>query len=76
MSIDIEQLNEDVDYISKEVEKLDEMVFNHEDLLSSILSALVDEPNLSDDTKVTIQDAYDQIYGKGKYAKKEVKDGK
>lgn len=64
MSSEIEQLNEDVDYISKEVEKLDEMVFNHEDLLSDLVSALADEENLSDDAKYAIRKIYAKMFNK------------
>ena len=62
--------------LNKEHEKLDEMVFVHEDIISTLLFALKDEENLSIDAKEVINDAYDMLHGKGRYDKKEGGDGK
>lgn len=62
MSVDLNQLNEDVDSLYTQVEKLDEYVSDHEDQISGIVCALLDEPCLSEDAKHAIKELYNQLY--------------
>lgn len=53
---------QEFDELNKEHEQLDSMVFDHEDIIGDILSALLDEPSLSEEAKDVIRKAYDKLF--------------
>lgn len=48
----------------KEFEKIDEMVFEHEDILGTLINCLQDEPSLSEDARLCIRGLYELMYKK------------
>ena len=55
--------------LQETIEWLEEVVMKHEDALSSLVWALIDEENLSESAKDNIRDAYKVIYGDRKKPK-------
>lgn len=55
-------MSDEINELNKRIEKLDEAVFDHEDLLGTILSALLDEQALSEEARVLIKEAYDTMF--------------
>jgi predicted nucleic-acid-binding protein len=52
--------------LEEQLEELQKSIDTHEEVLSSIVWALVDEENLSLDAKDSIRDAFKLIYGRDK----------
>lgn len=60
------ELSAFTDVLQEQINKLDEMVFAHEEVLSNLICALLNEPCLSEETMTVVKESYDILYSPDK----------